>query len=199
MKTSAFQMRHSKRPPHKQRGVALFIALIALVSMSIAGIALVRSVDTANLIAGNLAFRQAGLHASDVGVENAFNDLATIIGSSQDANWPSGCATGACKYYPTRQATNAKDVPTVAGDWSTVPAIAVNDYNVKYVIDRLCEGPTPVTDIAGKCFADTLTGGGTKKSGGTVFSGTQTVYYRVTVRVEGPRNTVSMVQVLLSR
>ena len=36
----------------RQRGAVLFIALIVLVAMSLAGIALIRGVDTANLIAG---------------------------------------------------------------------------------------------------------------------------------------------------
>lgn len=183
----------------KQRGAALFIALIALVSMTLAGIALVRSVDTSNLIAGNLAFRQAALHASDVGIEKAFDALGTIVSTSLDTNYPSGCSAGTCNYYPTLQATNTNGVPTVIS-WSSVPSTTVNtDYNVKYVIDRLCNGPAPVTDIAGKCYADAKTGGGTKKSGGAVFSGSQAVYYRVTVRVEGPRNTTSMVQAIFSR
>jgi type IV pilus assembly protein PilX len=187
---------HAGPLKQKQRGVALFIALIALVSMTIAGIALVRSVDTSNLIAGNLAFRQAALHVSDVGVENAFNALGTI---ALEANWPGGCTPGACNYYPTMQATDTKGVPT-AIVWANVPSTTVNgSYNVKYVIDRLCSGPTPVTDIAGKCYADAVVGGGTKKAGGIVFSGAQAVYYRVTVRVEGPRNTTSMIQALLAR
>lgn len=186
-------------PVLKQRGAALFIALIALVSMTLAGIALVRSVDTSNLIAGNLAFRQAALHASDAGVEKAFDALGTIVATSLDANYPGGCAAGACNYYPTLQAADTKGVPTVIV-WSAVPSTTVNsDYNVKYVIDRLCNGPVPVTDISGKCYADAITGAGTKKAGGIVFSGTQAVYYRVTVRVEGPRNTTIMVQAILSR
>ena len=183
----------------KQRGAALFIALIALVSMTLAGIALVRSVDTSNLIAGNLAFRQAALHASDVGIEKAFDALGTIVTTSLDANYPGGCSAGACNYYPVLQATDTKGVPTVI-IWASVPSTTINaDYNVKYVIDRLCQGPAPVTDIAGKCYADAKTGGGTKKSGGVVFSGAQSVYYRVTVRVEGPRNTTSMAQAIFSR
>lgn len=182
-----------------QRGAALFIALIALVAMTLAGIALVRSVDTANLIAGNFAFRQAALHASDVGVEAALNALDTIVTTSLDANYPSGCAAGACNYYPTMQGTDANGVPT-AINWSNVPSTTVNtDYNVQYVIDRLCQGPAPVTDITGKCYADQQMGVGSKKAGAAVFTSTQAVYYRVTVRVAGPRNTISMVQALLSR
>jgi len=186
--------------PAKQRGASLFIALIALVSMSLAGIALVRSVDTSNVIAGNMAFRQSALHTTDVGVEAAVNALGTITGSALEANYPSGCASGACNYYPTLQATDTKGVPTII-NWSSVPATTVNNsYDVKYVIDRLCQGPAPVTDIAGKCYASasTTSGGGTKKAGGVVFSSAQKVYYRVTVRVNGPRNTVSYAQVVLS-
>ena len=50
---------HRRRRTRAQQGVILFIALIVLVAMSLAGIALMRSVDTNVLIAGNLAFRQA--------------------------------------------------------------------------------------------------------------------------------------------
>jgi Tfp pilus assembly protein PilX len=53
-------MKTLARPvPRRQRGAILFIALIVLVAMSLAGIALMRSVDTNVLIAGNLAFRQS--------------------------------------------------------------------------------------------------------------------------------------------
>jgi type IV pilus assembly protein PilX len=69
------------------------------------------------------------------------------------------------------------------------------------MIDRLCTGTTlPVTDIQGNCVSDIpVAGGGSKKANAPVFSGTTAVYYRVTIRVLGPRNTTSMVQALLSR
>ena len=50
--------------PERQRGVVLFIALIVMVAMSLAAIALFRSVDTANLVAGNQAFKQGALNAT---------------------------------------------------------------------------------------------------------------------------------------
>lgn len=191
------KIRASHFPKAKQSGTALFVALIAIVALSFAGLALIRSVDTTNIIAGNLAFRQGTLHASDVGIENAFNDLATIVVSSLDANYPSGCATGACKYYPIEQAVDTRGVPTVI-NWSNVPSITVNsDYSVKYVIDRQCQGPAPVTDITGSCSSTSPTGGGSKKAGAPVFSSSQLVYYRVTVQTTGPRNTTSLVQALV--
>ena len=56
---------------HTQRGLVLFFALVALVVMSLAGMALIRSVDTSTLIAGNLAFRRAATASGDTGVEAA--------------------------------------------------------------------------------------------------------------------------------
>src|SRR4029450_482258 len=65
-------MKTPARPvPRRERGAILFIALIVLVAMSLAGIALMRSVDTNVLIAGNLAFRQGATSAGDWGIESA--------------------------------------------------------------------------------------------------------------------------------
>ena len=51
----------------RQGGVVLMIALIILVALTLGGIALVRSVDTTNLISGNLAFQQAATRAGEAG------------------------------------------------------------------------------------------------------------------------------------
>lgn len=182
---------------HSQRGVSLFITLIAVVALSFAGLALVRSVDTTNQIAGNLAFRQGALHATDVGIEAAYNALATITTSSNDANYPSACASGACQYYALKQATDTRGIPTVI-NWANVPETTVNSsYKVKYVIDRWCEGTLPVTDKVGQCSTSDAAGGGTKKAGGVVFSASLLTYYRITTQVTGPRNTISIVQALV--
>jgi Tfp pilus assembly protein PilX len=187
-------------PVLSQRGTSLFIALIALVALSIAGIALVRSVDTSNVIAGNIAFRQGTLHASDVGVETAFDALATIVTTSLDNTYPSGCSAGGCNYYPTEQNTvDSRGIPTVI-NWTNVPGTAVNtSYTVKYVIDRMCEGPAPVTDVSGKCSSFQPSDSGSKKSGAVKFTGSQLTYYRISVQVKGPRDTTSYVQALVLR
>lgn len=69
----------------KQRGVALFFTLIALVVMSLAAVALIRSVDTSTMIAGNLAFRQAGISSADAGIEAAVAWLSTTQATMQTA------------------------------------------------------------------------------------------------------------------
>ncbi|MDH4293583.1 MAG: hypothetical protein OEV84_05785, partial [Betaproteobacteria bacterium] len=57
--------------PRKQQGVVLFIALIVLIAMSLAGVALWRSIGTGVLIAGNIAMQRGAVTSSDVGIENA--------------------------------------------------------------------------------------------------------------------------------
>ena len=54
-----------------QRGVVLFIALIVMVVMSLAAVALMRSVDTTTAVIGNLAFRQASILPANYAIEDA--------------------------------------------------------------------------------------------------------------------------------
>lgn len=205
---------NSRAAPGRQRGVVLFIVLIALVAMGLAAVSLMRSADTSNVIAGNMAFKQATIYASDLGVEDAYDKLAAIVTTSLEANYPAGC-TNACSYYPTLRAPDSRGIPTIkemtavspgpgaAIDWTAVPSVALpaelSQYEVRYVIDRLCQGPAPVTDVQVNCYNEAPQGGGTKKSLGVVFSTSATVYYRVTVRVLGPRNTLSYVQAVVNR
>lgn len=193
---------HRLTIPAKQRGVVLLISLIALVALTLAGIALMRAIDTGNVIAGNIAFKQAALQASDTGVEAALAALPNIIAGSLDTNCLACAVNTAGVYYATMQPVDAKGVPAPGNlpiVWSTVPITTVSSgYDVQYVIDRLCQGPTPVTNVQTNCFAEAPLGGGSKKGGAVVFSSSAAVYYRVTVRVTGPRNTVSMVQSILS-
>jgi len=64
--------------PRQQQGLALMVALIALVAMTLAGVALVRSIDTNALIAGNLAFRQSATMSAEQGIEAAIKTLQEI-------------------------------------------------------------------------------------------------------------------------
>ena len=69
--------RSRTRPPmparalRRQRGIVLIIALVVMVAMALAGVALVRSVDTTTSVVGNLAFRQASILPSNLAVEHA--------------------------------------------------------------------------------------------------------------------------------
>jgi type IV pilus assembly protein PilX len=191
-----------------QQGVVLFVSLIILVAMTLAGIALMRSVDTNVLIAGNLAFRQANTMYADTGVEAARAWLTANVASLNN-NQPGG----ALHYWANYQeGVNFLGTAAVASDnynWAQAAAVASPDpaYSISYVIHRLCGGTGAPSDASAKCMQASA-GGGSGSSGlgtkGVVSYGVQalpgisTIYYRVTVRVSGPRNTLSYVQAIVN-
>jgi hypothetical protein len=181
----------------RQRGAVLFIALIVLVAMSLAGIALIRGVDTANLIAGNLAFKQNATHGGDWGVEQARNWLQAQPAAGLYNDVP-GLYSAAMQTGLDFTATDpsAPDFDWSANSFGPVPDPAGNQ--VRYVIHRMC-------DLAGNpasqnCVSTSLggTAGGSKGSVNPALPSTSQIYYRITVRVTGPRNTVSYVQVMVN-
>jgi Tfp pilus assembly protein PilX len=204
----AARMRRAPRLPRRERGVVLMIALIVLVALTLAGLSMVRTVDTGSTIAGNFAFRQAALSAADSGVEAAFGVLNGSAGNGVVQSAPDNLVAN--KYYPVMQATDANGIPTGI-TWSSaytlsdvpagVTAVTVpTGYDVRFVIERMCAGAYPVTDVAGKCVNERTTdaSGGSVGIGRPRFTGATKTNYRVTVRVEGPRNTVSVAQAIVA-
>lgn len=55
----------------KQRGVVLLTVLVILVVMLLGAVTMIRSTDSATLVAGNLGFKQSGLASSDMATEAA--------------------------------------------------------------------------------------------------------------------------------
>jgi Tfp pilus assembly protein PilX len=191
-----------------QQGVVLFIALIVLVAMSLAGIALMRSVDTNVLIAGNLAFRQSTTMVADAGIEAARAWLTANAGSLNN-NQPAGATHYWANYQFGLNFLGTDPDPTLNYNWSQAATAASPDpaFEINYVIHRLCGGTGAPSDAGAKCMQASA-GGGSGSSGlgtkGVVTYGVQalpgisTIYYRVTVRVRGPRNTLSYVQAILN-
>jgi len=192
-----------------QQGVVLFIALIVLVAMSLAGIALMRSVDTNVLVAGNLAFRQANTMYGDAGVEAARGWLSANSGLLSD-NQPGGALHYWANWQTGLDFIGATAATSDDYDWSQAASAAAPDpaFIIAYVIHRLCGNAGDPATPAANCMrtASGGAGGGTAGGGtkGVVAYGTQalpgtsTIYYRVTVRVSGPRNTLSYVQAILN-
>ena len=191
MKTSFNKNRNLRR----QQGVVLFISLIMLVAMTLAGIALIRSVDTANLVAGNLAFRQGATLAADSGEEAARTWLLTQNTLSLYNDSP-----------VNGYVSNTPPVPSWEQfDWQNLsfplPAADAAGNQVNYVIHRLCAITGSPTGAGNNCMTTTTPGGGGGSSMGAgvpPITGTALYYYRVTSRVLGPRNTTSYVQTLIT-
>jgi type IV pilus assembly protein PilX len=176
-----------------QRGVVLFIALIVLVAMTLAGLAMFRSVGTGIIVAGNLTFKQAATVAGDRGLEagrnwlvtQAVDVLQTNVLPGYYSNWDSA-------FDPTTFAWNDANTIRVTSDDG-----AGNE--VRYVIHRLCLQPNVTVNAPGQqCVTLLSSGQGGSKGGGAYgnlpLSNTIQAYYRVTVRTVGPKNTTSYVQ-----
>jgi Tfp pilus assembly protein PilX len=201
-------MNRIARVPRKaQRGVILFVALIVLVAMTLTGIALIRSVDTNVLVAGNLAFRQGATAAADWGIEAARTYLKTTLAANKsvlDGDNP------AAAYYATWQ-TGLDMVGTTTSpfNWSGASQLVGTDSagnEVRYVLHRMCEASGATTAANANCVKASGSGGATGADGSTkatvsysalALPSSTVVYYRVTVRVLGPRNTLSFVQAML--
>ena len=191
-----------------QRGVVLIISLIVLVAMTLAALALVRTVDTSNLIAGNLAFQQAATQSGDTGVENAANWLQTQANLAAVGDANAVDLTASKQFYRADGATLGPST-TAHETWEhywnntlipggmtyTLPQDLSTKNTVSYVIDRLC-GSTGMATAA-NCAASQSVGaalGNSQNVGAKNVNATSSVYYRITVRIDGPRNTVSFVQ-----
>ena len=204
----------------RQRGVVLFIALIVMVAMSLAAIALIRSVDTTSQVIGNLAFRQASILPANLAIEDAASGLFADAGGPRILNVTADDATQ--NYY----ATHKPDDPTWDSKgklslpdgvpqplWTKTAAAALPHQlpadgagnTITYVVERMCNPnvAAPGNDGTGKasegwCDVGTPKGGGKHTiNEAAAFNFPPQPFYRVTVRVDGPQNTVSFLQAML--
>jgi type IV pilus assembly protein PilX len=188
------RLRHHSLPG-RQRGVVLLIALIVLVAMSLAGVALIRSVDTTVVAAGNLAFSQSALQSGDVGLHEAAKWLETKNGGPDLAITNEGNGYFSAPPFPE---PDWYDMDSWAGSSMLVnggtPDASGNV--VRYVIHRLCQTPGKGW-IDNNCARAPGAAGSTGMSQTTTappYEGTPKLFYRITSRVDGPRNTVSVSQ-----
>lgn len=207
-----------------QRGISLLFALMALVVISLAAVALVRSVDTSALVIGNLGFKQDATSAASQAAERAVAFLTTNAGANlQNDNADVG-------YY-----ASSRDTLDVTGQGSTSNTRAVVDWTgdgncslyaassfgncvrasdevslnggankARYIITRLCatEGVPAAIDCAVPT-GSAMTGGGNKGAPGygagqkaqVVVVNSQ--YYRIVVRATSARGTVSFTETMV--
>ena len=196
---------------HRQKGFVLFLALVSLVVMSLAAVALIRSVDTNSQITGNLAFRQNATLSSAYGLEavaqtigsqpfgfeqnNAAGDgyYATCLNFDAFAANPCGGEglTQDARWVPDTTSQLADNLPGLVN--------GVDPYGntVQYIVERMCN--LPGVTLPSRCMLTTnLTdeGGVACVEGGQKLCPIPIDYplYRITVRIAGPKNTISYVQ-----
>src|SRR3954468_3151175 len=137
---------------HKQRGVVLFFALVCLLSIMLAAVALVRSVDTSTLISGNLAFQQSATASGDAGTEAAMAWLTTVETANaaknvlNDPSHAFNVDDGARGYYsslnPAKSLTASTGTRFLWDNTDSVLLAADSSGNTtRYVIQRMCRTP----------------------------------------------------------
>jgi Tfp pilus assembly protein PilX len=194
----------------RQGGTILIIALIVLVAMTLAGIATMRSVDTATITAGNIGLRQASVNAADQGLQAGVAWLTANLGPTLiNDNHQSGTAS---KGYFSSVAANDPDWYDPL-NWGE--AGQLNNGNpdaggnvVFFLIHRLCAvpncdtnatcGSNPPNTCASTLSTAVLTGQGSDQTRPTDSHTTApATHYRVTAKAVGPRNSISIVQSLV--
>jgi type IV pilus assembly protein PilX len=194
------------RAPRSERGTVLIIALIVLVAMTLAGIATMRSVDTATLMAGNIAFRQSAVNAADQGLQAGFAWMSANMTSGNlnsdnlGAGYSANAATEEPKWSDPGVWAGAAQLNGGAPD--------AGGNRVWFKVERMC----PLKD----CPANTVCAGVANTCGSTpdpgllsregqdhfrqtsnIFTKPPAIHYRVTAKAEGPRGSVSIVQTML--
>lgn len=197
----------------RQRGVVLFFALVCLVAIMLAAVALVRSVDTNTIIAGNLALQQSATRSADAGTETAINWLNALWAANASRN----VLTDANHGFNQNDATNGYyasvdfnlSLTATSGtriQWTDADSSnAITDTSgntTRYVIQRMCRTAGVAEKDAGCLYSganvdtnsqaillpqDVCSGPGCPAAG-------QSVQMRITSRTTGPRNSVSYVQ-----
>lgn len=192
--------------------------MVILVAMMLAAVGMMRSVDTSVAVVGNISFKRAADEAASQGVQaiqaamsGASGWSANLIGNP--AYLDNNGGGGGVGYYASIQpGESAQGVPallqtaTNTGVFVNGPDAAGN--TTRTMVERMCS-------VAGAATATNcpLGGGGVggaktdkcnqanelncfKLTGGGGGSGSS-VFYRVSVRVDGPNSTVSFVQAFI--
>lgn len=197
----------------RQRGVALFFALVCMVAIMLAAVALVRSVDTAALISGNLAFQQSATVSGDAGTEAAITWLAATEAANAALNvltnaaHPFNANNAAAGYYasldPAKSLTASSGTRFVWDATDSVGLAADSSGNTtRYVIQRMCRTAGVAVANASCLFSGAVLDNNKQniplpqeicQGPGCPVAG-QTPMIRITSRTTGPKNTLSYVQ-----
>jgi hypothetical protein len=198
--------------PARQRGVVLLFCLVILVILLAGGVAVMRSMNSSLFSAGNLAFKRDLVNQGELAVSKAMQAFKTggLATSTLTAN-----SVPAVNYSAVQLKVNEKlGIPDVllkktgltgkditnADFTPTGGAITgAGGVTVYYVIDRMCNasGSFATLGNSGCVSATTQVGGGT--AGVAKPDLPPPAIYRLSIRVDGPRDTQVFLQSSFSR
>lgn len=209
------------RPSRRQRGASMLFALIALVVLTLGGVALVRTVDTGLLTLGNLGFRRDTLSAGAESTELALTWLgqqapATLFNSDSSKGY---YATAVANLAPLDTTTSAAH-PVSLVDWKgdACGGASVDDTRLclspstqvtfasgvkaQYVVTRLCSvvgsgGSSRPCAVPLRTSAGLSMDRGVYGALGKIEPPTATTFYRIITRTEGARGSVAFTETLV--
>lgn len=176
----------------RERGVILFITLVALLILMISGIALIRSFDSSLLLAGNIAFKRDLVNEGERGMAAA---IAALNTGALSANATRRQNSASNNYSAATLASDSHGIPTMLIDdsqWTMGGGdITDGDIKIRYVIDRMCSivGTESTTNCTYVALADNS--GDTGQQQGFAH---MNPLYRISVRVTDGRNTQTFLQ-----
>ena len=173
----------------KQTGASLIIVLVVLMILLLGALSMARVNESTTLIAGNIAFKNSSMQASESGIAEAFARLATVVDDDTDQDgW----------YFATLRGDDAAGLPSGL-NWKNAAKVTVGPFTASYVIERQCIGTTPVTDMNAQCLIRKLPSIGSAKAGMEAFDMAVSKQYRITTFVTGPKDTNTFVQTMVVR
>jgi type IV pilus assembly protein PilX len=206
-----------------QHGLSLIFALLALVALSLAGVALVRSVGTGTLVLGNLGFKQSATASAETATQSAIATLqglsdrtVNVAASGYYASVDNNLldATGqqltsgsnAANRLLVAWESNCSYVSSNRSHCNFQPVTYASDStagtSTQYVVFRMCHNSGAIDTQT--CAMPTMSTADCAIKRGKVdyadyarFGCTASPYYRVIVRVVGERNTVSFTETIV--
>lgn len=220
MKFSILFSRLSTAIGRRQRGMSLLFSLLALAALSLAAVALVRSVNTSSQVIGNLGFKQdatsAGSRASELAIGwilantpllNSDQPGAGYYATSLESMDPTGRTTttanklglinwdsDGCAYATSGSFANCSLLSA-----AVVPLPQETNAS-RYLISRLCE-KAEAPSSTNVCAQPATVSTADCKDKGTPPNCPKpklvSPYYRIIVRTVGARNTVSYTETIV--
>jgi Tfp pilus assembly protein PilX len=183
---------------YQQRGmISTLMAIIVLVVSLLAALALMRSVDTSNTVAGSLTFRQSALQAAEAAYVDAQQKITFTQPNSDNDQSNLG-------YYAEPQPATSRstgDIPDMLVNLTSgfQKISDTNGNTIYYVVERLCPSSGAATPTRCIVPGASLLGGSlaNQNSDNLTFSNGAYAAFRLTVRVDGPKNTTAYVQTFM--
>jgi Tfp pilus assembly protein PilX len=208
MKSNLFPATQSTK--RHERGVVLLFTLIVLVVLLMGGVAVMRSMNSSMFTAGNLAFKRDLINQGEQAIANvaaAFSAGALSTAASTNNSLASA------NYSAVQLNTNARGIPLPLLTNSASPSgldaqgatfspsgaalTGTGGVSMRYIIDRLCNSTG--TALALGASGCVRLPSSTEVRGGTAGPAPRppsppSLIYRLTVRVDGPRDTQVFLQ-----